>query len=96
MADREGFEPSVSLTPHTLSKRAHSTTLTSALIVGGARSKKKFLLLGNPFRHFFSSDSFFISDLSQSCHFVLYCDKVARQSDALARDKSAFDPLKAK
>ena|GEM_PF-6290170 len=31
MADREGFEPSVTLLPHTLSKRAHSTTLTPAL-----------------------------------------------------------------
>lgn len=31
MADREGFEPSVTLLPHTLSKRAHSTTLTSVL-----------------------------------------------------------------
>ena len=30
-ADREGFEPSVTLLPHTLSKRAHSTTLTPAL-----------------------------------------------------------------
>ena len=29
--DREGFEPSVTLPPHTLSKRAHSTTLTPAL-----------------------------------------------------------------
>ena len=32
MADREGFEPSVTLLPHTLSKRAHSTTLTPALL----------------------------------------------------------------
>lgn len=32
MADREGFEPSVTLLLHTLSKRAHSTTLTSVLI----------------------------------------------------------------
>ena len=31
MADREGFEPSVLLPAHTLSKRAHSTTLTPAL-----------------------------------------------------------------
>ncbi|MEY3896553.1 MAG: hypothetical protein RLZZ214_2073 [Verrucomicrobiota bacterium] len=31
MADREGFEPSVTLLLHTLSKRAHSTTLTPAL-----------------------------------------------------------------
>ena len=31
VADREGFEPSVTLPPHTLSKRAHSTTLTPAL-----------------------------------------------------------------
>ncbi len=31
LADREGFEPSVTLLPHTLSKRAHSTTLTPAL-----------------------------------------------------------------
>ena len=38
MADREGFEPSVSLTPHTLSKRAHSTTLTPAL--GGRDARK--------------------------------------------------------
>ncbi len=29
MADREGFEPSETLLPHTLSKRAHSTTLPS-------------------------------------------------------------------
>jgi hypothetical protein len=28
MADRVGFEPTVTLLPHTLSKRAHSTTLT--------------------------------------------------------------------
>ncbi len=43
MADREGFEPSVTLLLHTLSKRAHSTTLTSVLIHrgGGARSKNK-------------------------------------------------------
>jgi hypothetical protein len=27
MADREGFEPSETLLPHTLSRRAHSTTL---------------------------------------------------------------------
>jgi hypothetical protein len=31
MADREGFEPSVRFTAHTLSKRAHSTTLPSVL-----------------------------------------------------------------
>ena len=31
MADREGFEPSVPMKVHTLSKRAHSTTLTSVL-----------------------------------------------------------------
>jgi hypothetical protein len=31
MADREGFEPSVRFHAHTLSKRAHSTTLTPAL-----------------------------------------------------------------
>lgn len=30
MADREGFEPSVLLPVHTLSRRAHSTTLTPA------------------------------------------------------------------
>jgi hypothetical protein len=30
MAGREGFEPSVTLLPHTLSRRAHSTTLTPA------------------------------------------------------------------
>jgi len=42
MADREGFEPSVSLTPHTLSKRAHSTTLTPAL---GGRDAR-WLVLG--------------------------------------------------
>ena len=33
MADREGFEPSVPMKVHTLSKRAHSTTLTSVLCV---------------------------------------------------------------
>ena len=40
LADREGFEPSVTLLPHTLSKRAHSTTLTPALGGGtlGTRS----------------------------------------------------------
>ena len=37
MADREGFEPSVTLLPHTLSKRAHSTTLTPAL--GGRETR---------------------------------------------------------
>jgi integrase len=31
LADREGFEPSVSFTPHTLSRRARSTTLAPAL-----------------------------------------------------------------
>ena len=36
MADREGFEPSVLLLAHTLSKRAHSTTLTPALQWKGA------------------------------------------------------------
>ena len=36
VADREGFEPSVTLLPHTLSKRAHSTTLTPALGRKGA------------------------------------------------------------
>ncbi len=38
MADREGFEPSVTLLLHTLSKRAHSTTLTPAL--GGREARK--------------------------------------------------------
>ena len=38
MADREGFEPSVTLLLHTLSKRAHSTTLTPAL--GGRDARK--------------------------------------------------------
>jgi len=38
VADREGFEPSVTLLPHTLSKRAHSTTLTPALGGRDARS----------------------------------------------------------
>lgn len=37
MADREGFEPSVTLLLHTLSKRAHSTTLTSVL--GGREAR---------------------------------------------------------
>ena len=39
MADREGFEPSVLLPAHTLSKRAHSTTLTPAL--GGREARKR-------------------------------------------------------
>lgn len=39
MADREGFEPSVTFPPHTLSKRAHSTTLTPAL--GGREARKR-------------------------------------------------------
>jgi hypothetical protein len=39
MADREGFEPSVTFLPHTLSKRAHSTTLTPAL--GGREARKR-------------------------------------------------------
>ncbi len=39
MADREGFEPSVTFLPHTLSKRAHSTTLTPAL--GGRDARKR-------------------------------------------------------
>ena len=33
VADREGFEPSVPMKVHTLSKRAHSTTLTSVLCI---------------------------------------------------------------
>lgn len=32
MAGRVGFEPTVTLLLHTLSKRAHSTTLTPALV----------------------------------------------------------------
>lgn len=39
MAGREGFEPSVTFLPHTLSKRAHSTTLTPAL--GGREARKR-------------------------------------------------------
>ena len=31
MADRAGFEPAETLLPHTLSKRAHSTTLPPVL-----------------------------------------------------------------
>ena len=46
MADREGFEPSVTLPPHTLSKRAHSTTLTPAL--GGCKLVRS-ACVGNPF-----------------------------------------------
>jgi hypothetical protein len=74
MADREGFEPSVTSLLHTLSKRAHSTTLTSALIFpgGGARSKQKFCSLGNHFRKFFSP--------RQN---VAQCDIVTRQNVAL-------------
>ena len=34
MADRVGFEPTVTLLPHTLSKRAHSTTLTPVRLIG--------------------------------------------------------------
>ena len=49
MADREGFEPSVTLLLHTLSKRAHSTTLTSVLIhrvAGrGVRTKNRRLAI---------------------------------------------------
>ena len=45
MADRAGFEPAETLLPHTLSKRAHSTTLPPVLrealflylFCGGAR-----------------------------------------------------------
>jgi hypothetical protein len=40
LADREGFEPSVTLLLHTLSKRAHSTTLTPAL--GGRDARNWF------------------------------------------------------
>ena len=82
MADREGFEPSVTLLLHTLSKRAHSTTLTSALIAGGARSKKKFILFGNPFRHFFCRTgsvkmfSKFCANLSNTV--TLWRDKLSR------------------
>jgi hypothetical protein len=32
MADRAGFEPAETLLPHTLSKRAHSTTLPPVLM----------------------------------------------------------------
>ena len=46
-ADREGFEPSVLLLAHTLSKRAHSTTLTPALS-GRARTLGAARALGNP------------------------------------------------
>ena len=47
MADREGFEPSVTLLPHTLSKRAHSTTLTPAL--GGRQARNSFSTWQPPF-----------------------------------------------
>ncbi len=49
MADREGFEPSVTLLPHTLSKRAHSTTLTSALLVVDEDLKRVGAGLAMPF-----------------------------------------------
>lgn len=38
MADRVGFEPTVTFQPHTLSKRAHSTTLTPVHILLVIRS----------------------------------------------------------
>ena len=55
MADREGFEPSVTLLPHTLSKRAHSTTLTPALGGRDARNSIRawqslFEIFGNQSR----------------------------------------------
>ena len=33
LAEREGFEPSKGVSPYTLSKRAHSTTLPPLLLV---------------------------------------------------------------
>lgn len=53
MADREGFEPSDTLLHHTLSKRAHSTTLPSvrlenARIGRGGRKLTGGRWRGNP------------------------------------------------
>ncbi len=50
MADREGFEPSVTLLLHTLSKRAHSTTLTPAL--GGRDARNSVLRWQSLFEKF--------------------------------------------
>ena len=52
MADREGFEPSVTLLPHTLSKRAHSTTLTPAL---GGRDARNSIRPWQPLFDFFKN-----------------------------------------
>ena len=77
MADREGFEPSVTLLLHTLSKRAHSTTLTSVLIhrvAGrGVRTKNRHLaiIFGKKIR---------TEARASKCHSVatLWCDILAR------------------
>ena len=58
MADREGFEPSVTLLLHTLSKRAHSTTLTPAL---GGRDARNSIGTWQPLFEIFENQS------SQSC-----------------------------
>jgi hypothetical protein len=86
MADREGFEPSVTSLLHTLSKRAHSTTLTSALIFpgGGARSKQKFYSLGNHFRKFFSPRQI-----------VAQCDILTRQVVTLLSGEKFQIPVNA-
>ena len=51
MADRAGFEPAETFLPHTLSKRAHSTTLPPVLKcpVGCARTLPSNAADSNPF-----------------------------------------------
>ena len=68
MADRAGFEPAETSLPHTLSKRAHSTTLPPVQVI---ISQKYDLGLGR--RKLVSispvGNSFFIS-LTTFCHFI--------------------------
>ena len=52
MADRAGFEPAETFLPHTLSKRAHSTTLPPVLgdsSVDGGRKLPSYRGIGNSF-----------------------------------------------